>query len=139
MASVKMIEVDEATGKVKEIYDDIKESIGIDFVPNMYKVMARNPAYLEASWNKIRVLMNEQLKLDDLTKAIIALTVSTMNGCSYCIEVYTGAVRKYGLDDDGLTEVAAVIDLFNGLNKFNTGLDVEMDEQPWYGCGGSAS
>ncbi len=136
MASVKMIEVDEATGKVKEIYDDVKESIGIDFVPNMYKVMARNLAYLEASWNKIRALMNEQRKLDDLTKAIIALTVSTMNGCSYCIEVYTGAVRKYGLDDDGLTEVAAVSDLFNGLNKFNTGLDVEMDEEPWFGCGG---
>ncbi len=136
MASVEMIEEEAATGKVKEIYDDIKESIGIDFVPNMYKVMARNPAYLEASWNKIRAVMNEQRKLDDLTKAIIVLTVSTMNGSSYCLEVYTGAVRKYGLDDDGLTEVAAVIDLFNGLNKFNTGLDVEMDEKPWYGCGG---
>ncbi len=136
MASVEMIKEEAATGKVKEIYGDIKESIGIDFVPNMYKVMARNPAYLEASWNKIRALMNEQRKLDELTKAIIALTVSTMNGCSYCIEVYTGAVRKYGLYDDGLTEVAAVIDLFNGLNKFNTGLDVEMDEEPWFGCGG---
>ena len=136
MASVEMIEEEAATGKVKEVYDDIKESLGIDFVPNMYRVMARNPAYLEASWNKIRAVMNGQCKLDDLTKAIIALTVSTMNGCNYCIEVYTGAVRKYGLDDDGLTEVAAVIDLFNGLNKFNTGLDVEMDEEPWYGCGG---
>ncbi len=133
MASVKMIEVDEATGKVKEIYDDIKESLGIDFVPNMYKTMARNPSYLEASWNKIQAIMGQTGKLDDLSKAIIALTVSTMNGCAYCITVYTGAVRKYGLDDDGLTEVAAVIDLFNGLNKFNTGLDVEMDEQPWYG------
>ncbi len=111
----------------------MKESLGIDFVPNMYKAMARNPAYLEASWNKIYVLVSVQSKLDDLTKAIIALTVSTMNGCSYCIQVYNGAVRKYGLDDDGITEVAAVIDLFNGLNKFNTGLDIEMDEQPWYG------
>ena len=136
MASVEMIEVSEATGKVREIYQEIMDSFGIDFVPNMYKTMARNPAYLEASWNKIRALMNEQRKLDDLTKAIIALTVSTMNGCRYCIEVYTAAVRKYGLDDDGVTEVAAVIDLFNGLNKFNTGLDVEMDEKPWYGCGG---
>ncbi len=133
MASVEMIEAENATGKVKEIYDDIKESLGIDFVPNMYKTMARNPAYLEASWNKIRAVMNEQGKLDDLTKAIIALTVSTMNACAYCITVYTGAVRKYGLDDDGLTEVAAVIDVFNGLNKFNAGLDIEMDEKPWYG------
>ena len=139
MASVEMIEEETVTGKVKEIYDDIKESLDIDFVPNMYKTMARNPAYLEASWNKIRALMHEQGKLDDLTKAIIVLTVSTMNGSSYCLEVYTGAVRKYGLDDDGLTEVAAVIDLFNGLNKFNTGLDVEMDDKPWYGCGATGN
>ena len=137
MASVEMVEEAEATGQVAAVYGEIKESLGIDFVPNMYKTMARNPAYLEASWNKIRVLMSDQGKLNDLTKAIIALTVSTMNGCSYCIEVYTSAVRKYGLDDDGLTEVAAVIDVFNGLNKFNTGLNVEMDEKPWYGCGGT--
>ena len=133
MASIKMIEVEEATGKVKELYQQIMDTLGIDFVPNMYKAMARNPAYLEASWNKISAVMSEEHKLDDLTKAIIALTVSTMNGCAYCITVYTGAVRKYGLDDDGLTEVAAVIDLFNGLNKFNTGLQVEMDEEPWFG------
>ncbi len=133
MASVEMIEYEAATRKVREIYDDIEESIGIGFVPNMYKVMARNPAYLEASWNKIRAIMNEQGKLDDLAKAIIALTVSTMNGCSYCIEVYTGAVLSHGLDDDGLTEVAAIIDVYNGLNKFNTGLAVEMDAEPWYG------
>ncbi len=133
MASVEMIEEEAATGTVKEVYDDIKESLGIDFVPNMYKTMARNPAYLEASWNKISAVMGEDHQLDDLTKAIIALTVSTMNGCAYCIEVYTGAVLKYGLDDDGLTEVVSVIDVFNGLNKFNTGLGVEMDEKPWFG------
>ena len=132
MASVEMIEDAAATGKVREIYDDIKNSLGIDFVPNMYKTMARQPAYLEASWKKISAVMGEQHELDDLSKAIIALTGSTMNGCGYCIDVYTGAVRKYGLDDDGLTEVAAVIDVFNGLNKFNTGLGVEMDEKPWY-------
>ena len=46
MASIKMINEDEATGKTKEIYDDIKLSLGIDFVPNMYKVMASKPGYL---------------------------------------------------------------------------------------------
>jgi len=133
MASVKMIEVDEATGQIRKIYQDIMDTLGIDFVPNMYKAMASNPSYLAASWNKIQVIMNQTGQLDDLTKAIIALTVSTMNGCAYCITVYTGAVRKYGLDDQGVTELVAVIDLFSGLNKFNTGLQIEMDEEPWFG------
>ena len=38
-----------------------------------------------------------------------------------------------GLDDAGILEVFAVVDLFAGLNKFNDGLQVEADEKPWYG------
>ena len=52
MASIKMIDENDVSGKVKEIYDEIKKSLGIDFVPNLYKVMAHNPDYLEVNWNK---------------------------------------------------------------------------------------
>lgn len=82
MASVKMIEVDEATGKVKEIYQRIMEEIGIDFVPNMYKVMAHKPDFLEAQWNKTKTVMKAE-KLDKLTKEIIAVAVSAVSGCDY--------------------------------------------------------
>ena len=83
MASIEMIEETEATGKVKEIYEDIKESLGIDFVPNMYKVMAHRPGYLEANWDKIRAVMQQEGKLDTLTKEIIAVAVSSVMGCDY--------------------------------------------------------
>ncbi len=83
MASIKTINEDEAKGKTKEISDDIKESLGIDFVPNMYKVMASKPGYLEANWNKIKTVMQEPGKLDSLTKEIIAVAVSSVMGCQY--------------------------------------------------------
>ena len=83
MASVEMVEETEATGRVKEIYEDIKKSLGIDFVPNMYRVMAQNPGFLEASWNKIRAVMQQEGKLDRLTKEIIAVAVSAVMGCEY--------------------------------------------------------
>jgi alkylhydroperoxidase/carboxymuconolactone decarboxylase family protein YurZ len=83
MASVKMIPEEEATGRVKELYDDIRETLGIDFVPNMYRVMAPNPEYLEANWNKIRTVMKQTGKLDPLTKEIIAVAVSAVSGCKY--------------------------------------------------------
>jgi len=83
MASPKMIPEDEATGRVNEIYDEIKDTLGIDFVPNMYKVMAPNPAYLEANWNKIQAVMKRPGKLDPLTKEIIAVAVSAVSGCKY--------------------------------------------------------
>ena len=83
MASIKLIPEEEATGKVKEIYEEIKSQLGIDFVPNLYRIMASKPGYLEANWNKDKAVMIEPGKLDSLTKEIIAVAVSAVNGCEY--------------------------------------------------------
>lgn len=83
MAAIQMVPEDKATGKVAEIYQDIEATFGIDFVPNLYKVMGPNPEYLEASWNKVKAVMIDPGKLDRLTKEIIAVAVSAVNGCNY--------------------------------------------------------
>ena len=82
MASIRMVAEDEASGKVKAIYDDIREQLGIDFVPNLYRVMALNPDYLEANWTKVKAVMFAG-KLDRLTKEMIAVAVSAVQGCGY--------------------------------------------------------
>ena len=38
MALFNAVSPQEATGKVKEVYEDIKETKGIDFVPNFWQV-----------------------------------------------------------------------------------------------------
>ncbi len=83
MSIISMIAEEDATGKVKEIYSEIMEKLGIDFVPNMYKVMAIKPDFLEASWNKIKTVMQSSGKLDTLTKEIVAVAVSAVMGCKY--------------------------------------------------------
>ncbi len=83
MASVNLLPEEQATGRVKEIYDDIKAQLGIDFVPNLYKVMAAKPEYLAANWNKVKAVMVEPGQLDRLTKEIIAVAVSAVNACQY--------------------------------------------------------
>ena len=83
MASVKMVSEEEATGNVKQMYEEIKSQLGTDFVPNLYKVMAAKPGYLEANWNKVKTVMIEPGKLDRLTKEIIAVAVSAVNSCDY--------------------------------------------------------
>ena len=83
MPAIKMIEEEEATGSVQDIYRDIKDTLGIDFVPNMYKLMAPKPPYLEANWNKVKAVMVEAGQLDRLTKEIIAVAVSAVNACDY--------------------------------------------------------
>lgn len=83
MTSVKMISESEATGKAKSIFEDIKATLGIDFVPNMYRAMAVKPDFLEANWNKVKAVMQTPGKLDTLTKEIIAVAVSAVMGCRY--------------------------------------------------------
>lgn len=83
MATVKMVMEDKADGRVKSVYDDIKATLGIDFVPNLYKVMALKPPVLEANWNRVKAIMVEPGKLDRRTKEIIAVAVSAVMGCEY--------------------------------------------------------
>lgn len=82
MTLFKVVNEEQATGKVKEVYDDIKETKRIDFVPNFWKALSVNPDHLEAVWKKLKVTMKPG-KLDLLTKEIIALSVSIVNNCRY--------------------------------------------------------
>ena len=129
------VDESDSTGKVRMIYDDIKKTLGIDFIPNMYRAMALNPDYLELTWNRVQSIMTVEGKLDKRTKDIIALTVSIMNGSKYCIDVYNDAARNHGLDDEAMTEIYAIIDIYSGLNMYNIAQQTQKDEKPWYGCG----
>jgi alkylhydroperoxidase family enzyme len=83
MASIRLVPEEEATGKVKELYEEIKAHHGIDFVPNLYRAMAANPDYLEANWSRVKAIMAAPGKLDPLTREIIAVAVSAVNACDY--------------------------------------------------------
>ncbi len=67
--SVNVVEEEDATGKVIEIYQDIKTTLGIDFVPNMYRALAVNPDYLEITWRKVQAVMGEDGKLGAMAHA----------------------------------------------------------------------
>ena len=136
IASVKGVETRDATGTVATIFEEIKTALGIDFVPNMYRALAVNPDALERTWGNVQSIMGEDGKLGRRTKDIVALTVSIMSGCDYCIGVYNDAVKHTGLDDEALLELYEVINLYTGLNRLNLGLQTKTDEKPWHGCGG---
>ncbi|MGR9013773.1 MAG: carboxymuconolactone decarboxylase family protein [Gammaproteobacteria bacterium] len=129
MVNIKLIDESEADEAVSTVYNDIKKTFGMDFVPSMFKAMANNPAYLEASWNRYKVIMGPGT-LDRKTKEIIAVAVSTTNGCEYCINAHTAVLKKMGLGDTEITELMAVVDLFSGFNKLLDGLRVESDILP---------
>ncbi len=128
MATVKMVEYDDATGDVKQIFDEIMKLREIDFVPNVWKTLAVHPPTLRRLWDGLREVMAPG-RLDTLTKEMIAIAVSATNGCEYCLWSHTAAARKQGLDDEMLGELMAVVGMFNQTNRLTQGYQVEVDPQ----------
>jgi AhpD family alkylhydroperoxidase len=135
IATVRPVLETEATGKVAEIFDDIKQTKNIDFVPALWRTIATNPTQLELVWTNLKTLMHPEAagrvgRLDPTTREIIALAVSATNGCPYCVNSHTAALRKLGMDQETLGEVMAIVGLFNMTNSLANGYQVEPDVRP---------
>lgn len=129
VATVRPVAEAEATGRVREIFDDIRQTKGIDHVPNFWRVLATSPPLLEDTWSRLKQVMQPG-RLDLLTKEMIALAVSATNGCRYCINSHTVAVKRLGLEDETLGELLAVVSLFNSTNTLADAYQVEPDVLP---------
>lgn len=135
VATVRPVGESEATGRVAEIFADIKRTKNIDRVPNLWRVLATNPVQLEQVWNTLKNLMHPEAvgrtaALDPQTREIIALVVSATNGCAYCVNSHTTALRKLGISSEALGEAMAIAALFNMTNTLAEGYQVEPDILP---------
>ena len=134
-ATVRLVDEKGASGRVREIFDDIKRTKGIDSVPNLWRALATSPDQLELIWSRLKALMHPEAagrgsKLDARTREIIALAVSATNGCAYCVNSHTAALRKQGVDSDTLGEILGITALFNSTNALAEGYQVEPDILP---------
>ena len=134
-ATVPLVDEAKATGRVAEIFADIKQTKNIDFIPRFWRVLATNPAQLEMVWTSLKRLMHPEAAgteslLDARTREIIAIVVSATNGCSYCINSHTTAALKLGLSREALGEVMAIAGLFNMTNTLADGYQIEPDVRP---------
>lgn len=135
VATVAPVSEEAATGKVAEVFADIKRTKNIAAVPNLWRVLATNPDHLELVWTRLKALMHPEAagrtpRLDPTTREIIALAVSATNGCAYCVNSHTAALRKLGMDAETLGEVLAIVGLFNSTNAIADGYQVEPDVLP---------
>jgi AhpD family alkylhydroperoxidase len=129
MPTVKLVNENDPNPIVQEVFRDIKETKRIDRVPNIWRALATNPDHLRLCWTRLKAIMQPG-KVDLLVKEIIALAVSVTNSCRYCINSHTAAVQKFGLDNEALGEVLAVVGLYNQMNKLADAYQVEPDILP---------
>ena len=127
MAIFNMIEESEAKGKVKEIFEDIKQKRNIKSVNNFWKMLANEPETLERTWNSLQQVMKKG-DLDEMTKELIYIAVSITNSCEYCIKSHSSAAIKKGASKDMLAELNAVVGMANETNKLVESYQVKVDE-----------
>jgi AhpD family alkylhydroperoxidase len=128
MATLGLIEYENAAPEVRAIYDDIMATRKTDWINNFWKSLAHDPATLRRTWLSIKEIMAPGA-LDALTKEMLYLAVSASNQCGYCIASHTAAARKAGMTDAMLAELMAVVGMANETNRLASGYQVEVDER----------
>lgn len=125
----KLLNEEEATGKVKDIYEDIKEAFGM--VPNLFKAQAAvDPDWLELNWNREKKIMLSEGGLDRKTKELIAMAVSFARNCEYCSLAHEAMALMAGASEIEIGEAKKVIELFSSFSAIADSLRVPCDVTP---------
>jgi len=128
VATLGLIEYQDASPDVRKVYDDIMATRKTDRVNNFWKAIAHDPATLRRTWESVKQIMGPG-SLDPLTKEMIYVAVSATNQCGYCIASHTASARKAGMSDAMFAELMAVVGMANETNRLASGYQVEVDEQ----------
>lgn len=104
MSLLKLIEKEEATGKVAEIYERMTAAMG--FVPNAFKLYSPSEHLLETVSGNLGHYMRHK-SLGGKLLAFIRLLVSDQEKCAYCVGVNTHILLQYGVLPDALTGIKA--------------------------------
>jgi AhpD family alkylhydroperoxidase len=128
MATLGLIEYADASPEVRAVYDDIMAVRKMDWINNIWKALAHDPATLRRTWESVKQIMAPGA-LDALTKELIYLAVSATNQCPYCIAGHTASARKAGMSDAMFAELMAVVGMANETNRLASGYQVEIDER----------
>lgn len=98
MANIKVITYGEATGKLKEIYDDLIVKRGR--LAHVHTVQSLNPDSIVAHMELYMSIMFSQSPLSRAQREMIAVVVSATNGCDYCQQHHGAALNNYWKDDE---------------------------------------
>ncbi len=102
MALLKLVEKEEATPKVAEIYQNMNDRMG--FIPGSFKMFGLSEHVLGQQVNNIRYF-SVNTRFSGKLLAFIRLMVSEEERCEYCVDVNTGILFQYGILPEQVTEI----------------------------------
>lgn len=128
MATTRLLTDDELSPEAKAVFDDIRATRGSDFVNNLWRALAHDPALLKRTWEQVKSVMAVPGELDPLTQELIYVAVSIANSCTYCIHSHTAAARAKGMTDAQHAELLKIVALAGSTNTLANGLQLAVDE-----------
>jgi uncharacterized peroxidase-related enzyme len=96
--ALNIAEEGELTDRQKAYFDKCVEKLGM--IPNVLQAYAFNPDKLDAFTNMYNDLMLAESGLSKLEREMIAVVVSSVNHCFYCLAAHGAAVRQYSGDPE---------------------------------------
>jgi uncharacterized peroxidase-related enzyme len=103
MVWIKGIEEDCATGEIKSLYDEITKKRGK--LSNIMKVHSLKPTSMKAHMDLYLSIMFEKSNISRSDRELIAVVVSSLNQCEYCVRHHAEALQHYWKDSVKVNEV----------------------------------
>jgi uncharacterized peroxidase-related enzyme len=97
MARIQVIDYPEATGELKEIYDDLLNKRGK--LAEVHKIQSLNPATIVHHMDLYMSIMYARSPLSRAQREMIAVVVSAANNCEYCQVHHKQALLHYWKDE----------------------------------------
>ncbi len=103
MARIKVIQPDEACGRLKEIYEDIIDKRGK--LAEVHKIQSLRPESIVNHMDLYIEIMFTRSDLSRVEREMMAVVVSVSNGCHYCRLHHAEALNHYWKDDEKLSSL----------------------------------
>ena len=118
MATISPPPDPEADPRVRAVFDDIRATRQTDFINNVWRWLAFDPALLEEVWRDVKAVLATPSALDPKTKEMIYAAVSIANACDYCTHSHLASARARGMtgaEQADLLRVVATASKTNAL------------------------
>lgn len=97
MPWIKQVDENDAEGKLKEVYENLTSNRGK--ISNIMKVHSLDPDTMKNHLDMYMSIMFNSTSLDREERELIAVVVSALNSCAYCVNHHAEALNEYWKDD----------------------------------------
>lgn len=119
MARIHVIDYDEAEGRLKNIYDDLIKKRGK--LAEVHKIQSLRPESILRHMELYLEIMFSKSPLSRAEREMMAVVVSSANGCTYCQQHHGQALLHYWKDENRVNRLSKDYMSLN-LNERETAL-----------------